>query len=263
MFTITEITVPNTLEEAYELLIKRKNNTVLGGCAYLRMGKKRIGTAIELSNLNLDYINENENEFEIGAMTTFRQIETNEALNKCFGNVLRKSVENIIGVQFRNVVTIGATVFSKYSFSDLITGLLCLDTDVELFKAGRMSLKEFLERDYEKDLLVKIYIKKQNLKATYKDMRNSKSDYAIVNASVSVDKSNNWKLIVGARPRGAKIAEEASKFLSSVEANVENIDKACEMAVNELAFGTNMRGTDEYRKAVSKVLLKRGIMEVL
>lgn len=263
MFTIAEIKVPNTVEEAYEVLSKRKNNAVLGGCAYLRMGKKRIGTAVELSNLGLDYIKENENEFEIGAMTTFRQLETNKELNEYFGDVLRKSVENIIGVQFRNVVTVGATVFSKYSFSDLITGLLCLDTDVELFKGGRMSLQEFLDRDYEKDLLVKIYIKKTSLKATYKDMRNSKSDYAIVNASVSVDENNNWKLIVGARPRGARVAMEASKFLSSVEANEENINKACEMAVNELAFGTNMRGTEEYRKAVSKVLLKRGIMEVL
>lgn len=263
MFTLAEIKVPNTVEEAYEVLSKRKNNAVLGGCAYLRMGKKRIGTAIELSNLGLDYIKENENEFEIGAMTTFRQLETNKELNEYFGHVLSKSVENIIGVQFRNIVTIGATVFSKYSFSDLITGLLCLNTDVELFKGGRMSLQEFLDRDYEKDLLVKIYIKKTNIKATYKDMRNSKSDYAIVNTSVSVDENNNWKLIVGARPRGAKVAEEASKFLSSVEANAENINKACEMAVNELAFGTNMRGTEEYRKAVSKVLLKRGIMEVL
>ena len=263
MFTLIDIVQPTTVEEAYTILTKRRNNQLIGGSAFLRMGKKRIGTAIELSNLGLDYIKENENEFEIGAMTTFRQLETSKELNEYFGNVLSKSVENIIGVQFRNVVTVGATVFSKYSFSDLITGLLCLDTDVELFKGGRMSLQEFLDRDYEKDLLVKIYIKKTSIKATYKDMRNSKSDYAIVNVSVSVDENNSWKLIVGARPRGARVAEEASKFLSTVEANEENINKACEMAVNELAFGTNMRGSEEYRKAVSKVLLKRGIMEVL
>ena len=58
MFTLTDIVQPNTLEEAYSILTKRKNNQILGGTAFLRMGKKRIGTGIELSNLNLDYIKE-------------------------------------------------------------------------------------------------------------------------------------------------------------------------------------------------------------
>ena len=52
MFTLTDIVQPNTLEEAYSILTKRKNNQILGGTAFLRMGKKRIGTGIELSNLN-------------------------------------------------------------------------------------------------------------------------------------------------------------------------------------------------------------------
>ena len=31
--------------------MKRKNNQIIGGSAFLRMGKKRIGTGIDLSNL--------------------------------------------------------------------------------------------------------------------------------------------------------------------------------------------------------------------
>lgn len=263
MYTIAEIIVPETIEEAYEILTKRKSNTILGGGAYLRMGQKRIGTAIELSKLNLDYIKDNGNEFEIGAMTTFRDIEVNEDLNSYFNSVLKKSVENIIGVQFRNIVTVGATVFSKYGFSDFITALLCLDTEVELVKGGRMPLEDFLTKPYEKDFLVKLYIKKKNINCSFIDFRNSKGDYSILNVAVSLDEENEWKIVVGARPRGAAIAKEAGKFLSSVEASEKNIDKAAKMVSSELSFGTNMRGTKEYREAISKALTKKAIMEVL
>ncbi|HBG7716496.1 TPA: FAD-binding protein, partial [Clostridioides difficile] len=49
MFTVMDIVQPDTVEEAYSILNKRKTNQVIGGSAFLRMGKKRIGTGIELS----------------------------------------------------------------------------------------------------------------------------------------------------------------------------------------------------------------------
>ncbi len=262
MFTVMDIVQPDTVEEAYSILNKRKTNQVIGGSAFLRMGKKRIGTGIELSNLNLDYIKEDEDYVEIGSMTTFRTLETSSIIKNNFGRLIEDSVRDIIGIQFRNVVTIGATVFSKYGFSDLIVALLSLDTEVELYKAGRISLEEFLNRDYEKDLLIKVYIKKTNKNASYKSLRNAKSDYPILNVSVSKH-MGRFKLCVGARPQKATIAKQASEFLSNNEINEINIDKAIEIASEELTFGSNMRASRDYRKAMSKVLLKRAIMEVI
>ncbi|MCC0643410.1 MULTISPECIES: FAD binding domain-containing protein [unclassified Clostridioides] len=262
MFTVIDIVQPNTVEEAYSILNKRKTNQVIGGSAFLRMGKKRIGTGVELSNLNLDYIKEDKEYVEIGSMTTFRTLETNSIIKDNFGKILEDSVKDIIGIQFRNVVTVGATVFSKYGFSDLIVALLSLDTEVELYKGGRISLEEFLDRDYEKDLLIKVYIKKENKNASYKSLRNAKSDYPILNVSVS-KYGKNFKLCVGARPQKATVAKKASEFLSNNEINESNIDRAIEMASEELTFGSNMRASKDYRKAMSKVLLKRAIMEVI
>ncbi|MCC0781913.1 FAD binding domain-containing protein [Clostridioides sp. ES-S-0108-01] len=262
MFTVMDIVQPDTVEEAYSILNKRKTNQVIGGSAFLRMGKKRIGTGIELSNLNLDYIKEDEDYVEIGSMTTFRALETSSVIKNNFGRIIEDSVKDIIGIQFRNVVTVGATVFSKYGFSDLIVALLSLDTEVELYKTGRISLEEFLNRDYEKDLLIKIYIKKTNKSASYKSLRNAKSDYPILNVSVSKN-MKQFKLCVGARPQKATIAKQASEFLSNNEINEINIDKAVEIASEELTFGSNMRASRDYRKAMSKVLLKRAIMEVI
>lgn len=179
MFTLIELVQPETIDEAYEILMEKRNNTILGGCAFLRLGSSRIGAGIELSKLNLDYITEHDHEIEIGAMTTFRDLETSKLLQEYFNGVIPKAVSHIIGVQFRNVVTVGASVFSKYGFSDLLTALLALDTEVELYKGGRMSLLQFLEKPYEKDLLTKIWIKKNQGQAVYQNMRNSASDFPI------------------------------------------------------------------------------------
>lgn len=262
MITIKNYALPETLEEAYKILNEKRNNVILGGCAFLRMGSKRIETAVDLSKLNLKYINETEKEIEIGAMTTFREIETSAVLKQYFNGVLPKSVENIVGVQFRNVVTVGATVYSRYGFSDLITALLSLDTDVLLYNKGRISLGEYLEHGAKKDLLVKVIIKKTGRKAAFQMMRNSMSDYAILNVAVS-NENNDFKIVVGARPNRGKIAKEASLYLSKSSQSTEEISKAALMASEELIFGSNMRGSKEYREAICKVLVKRAIMEVL
>lgn len=261
MFTVMDIVQPATVEEAYSILTKRKNNQVIGGSAWLRMGSKRIGTAVELSQLNLDYIKEEEEYIEIGAMTTFRSLETSEVIENNFGRIIKDSVKDIIGVQFRNVVTVGGTIYSKFGFSDLIVALLALDTEVELVNSGRIKLYDFLNKEYEKDLLTKIYIKKNDVKATYKSLRNAQSDYALLNVSVSKN-DNKVKIYVGARPQIATLAVKASEFLSNNELSDENIEKASQIVSEELAFGTNMRASKEYRTLMSKVLVKRALMEV-
>ncbi|KAJ51901.1 CO/xanthine dehydrogenase FAD-binding subunit [Clostridium tetanomorphum] len=262
MFTITELVQPQTIEEAYSILISRRSNTVLGGCAFLKMGKKSIGTGIDLSKLNLNYIIDEKEYIKVGAGTTFRDLEVSSIINNNFNGALCDSVKNIIGVQFRNIVTVGGTVFSKYGFSDLITALLALDTEVELYKGGRMSLEDFLVRPYEKDILCNIYLKKNRRKAVYKSFRNSLSDYAILNVAVS-ELNNQWKVVVGAKPMVASIAKNASKLLSKEGINQAIIEKAAKVASQELSFGSNMRASSQYRKAICNTLIKRAIMEVI
>jgi len=259
VFTLLDLVQPETIDDAYNILMAKRNNTVLGGCAFLKLGASRIGTGIELSKLNLNYIIEGPEYIEIGAMTTFRDIETNVILQKYFNGILPHAVSHIIGVQFRNIVTVGATVYAKYGFSDLITGLLALETEVQLYKGGRMPLTHFLERPYEKDLLTTIFIKKDQRKASYQNLRSSASDFPIVNVAVSKI-GNDWLIVAGAMPSRAKIAQQASAELA--KGNI-NIEKIAALAVEELVFGTNARATAEYRKAICKVLITRGIKEVL
>lgn len=262
MFRIHKWLQPETVEEAYALLIESRNNAVIGGGAFLKMGSKVIPAGIDLSKLNLRFIEERNGFIEIGAMATLRDIETNALLKENFCGMVPAALRPVVGVQFRNTVTVGASVFSRYGFSDLMTALLVLKTEVELHKGGRMPLEVFLERNREKDILTKIYIEKTNTDGAYISLRNSYSDYSVLNAAVSCT-AGQWRIAVGARPMGAKVAQRASDSLLSSELTEESINQAGVHASEELVFGSNMRGTAQYRKAMCAVLVKRGIMEVL
>jgi CO/xanthine dehydrogenase FAD-binding subunit len=195
-------------------------------------------------------------------MTSLRSFETSEILKENFGLIIGDSVKHIIGVQLRNIATVGATVFSKYGFSDPITALLALNADIYLHKGGKISLEEFLlEEDFRKDILEKIIIKKVMKNNAFVTMRNSAVDYAILSVAVS-EISNSYRISIGARPQRAVLAYNAMQYLSEVEITDETASVAAYMAADEIHFGTNNRGSAEYRKELCKVLVKRAILEV-
>lgn len=132
LFTIKNYVVAENLEQAYELN-QKKNNTILGGIAWLKMGNRNIDTAIDLSKLGLDKIEEDEDVFKIGCMCTLRDLEVHKELNSYFNGSITKSLIHIVGVQFRNCATIGGSIYSRFGFSDILTALMALDAYVELY----------------------------------------------------------------------------------------------------------------------------------
>lgn len=258
MITIKEYFVANSLEEAYNKLISGKKNVILGGMMWLKMQTKIVPVAIDLSQLGLGQIEEKDDVIEIGAMTSLRQIEESEILKEYFGNTFKEVLSHIVGTQFRNTATIGGSVFSRFGFSDPLTVLLALDVKVELYGAGVMTLEEFMAADVQKDLLVKLIIKKEKTKAIYKCQRQTATDFP--NLTVCVSKlDDQYKIVVGARPSRAKLAYKAMERLEKGH----GIDDVVETVVEELNFGTNMRASKAYRMHLAKVLVRRSIEELM
>ncbi|QDR82177.1 FAD binding domain-containing protein [Sporomusa termitida] len=263
MFTLLNIAQPDTQQEAYRLLTAKKSNVILGGCAWLRLGSQTIHTGVDLSKLGLNFIKEYDTYFEIGAMTSLRDIETSVALNRWFSGILAKSVQSIIGVQFRNVATVGASVFARYGFSDFLTALLALDTEIELYQGGRLTLAAFVDMPRNKDLLVKVIIHKTSRTAAYLALRNSQSDFPVLTVAVS-RLDGAWKIAVGARPTRAKLAAQAAVLLAGAGRDVppDCLRQAAELAAEELPFGANMRASAAYRRLLCQTLVQRGLTEV-
>lgn len=262
MFTIDELLQPGTVGEAAEILKRIPDVVVLGGCAFLKMGARKIPTALDLSKCGLDAIIENDETIEIGAMATLRDLEKIPVLNRYFDAVVPRSVGNIIGVQFRSCVTVGASVYSKYGFSDLLTALMVLDAEVELINNGRMPLADFMDKPYPRDILTRIFIKKDDRHASYQNLRNASADFPILNAAVS-RYGTRWTIVVGARPLKAMIAVETSKKLSSMPVDQWDVAAMAESVSQEISFGKSSSASAEYRRAMSVVLVSRAIREVL
>ncbi|MPW26090.1 molybdopterin dehydrogenase [Alkalibaculum sp. M08DMB] len=258
MFTLKDYIVPESIEEASQLLNQNRNNVILGGLLWLKMGNKNYNKGIDLSKLGLNTIIENESSIEIGCMVTLRQIEISKVLNTYFNSLLVKSVKNIVGVQFRNCATVGGSVYSRFGFSDLLTALLALDTHVHLFHGGVIPLEEFINMTYKKDILIKIIINKDTRKASYQSHRKSATDLPVLAVAISRYNSH-WKISIGARPNKAMIALKSSELLSH---RPDQIESACNQAVSEMKFGTNIRGSAEYRRELAKVLIRRGVEEI-
>ena len=121
MIKIKDYIRAGSLEEAYELNQKR-SACILGGMLWTKMGERQVQTAIDLSGLGLDQIEESEEEFSIGCMVTLRQMEEHEGLNAYTDGAARESVRSIVGVQFRNLgYGWEAGIFGRFGFSDVLT----------------------------------------------------------------------------------------------------------------------------------------------
>ena len=252
MFHVKEYVKAKSLQEAYDLNQKR-SNILLGGMMWLKMGRNYKVTAIDLSGLGLDQIEENEEEFRIGCMCSLRQLECHQGLNQYFDGVFKECTRSIVGTQFRNGATVGGSVFGRYGFSDILTCLMMLDTYVELYKGGVVALTEFAQMKYDRDILVRVIVKKDGRKAAYTSQRQSKTDFPVIACGVA-EKDGSWYVSVGARPEKAALL-----VLPKTEEPLEVQAKA---AAGQYVYHKNLRGSAEYRQHLAEVYVRR-LMEVL
>lgn len=258
MITIKEYVKAESLEQAYEWN-QKKSNRIIGGMMWIRLGRGNVNKAIDISGLGLDKIEENEEEFSIGAMTTLRKLEEHAGLNSYTQGAMRESVRHIVGVQFRNLATVGGSIYGRYGFSDVLTMFLALDTYVELYKGGILPLCEYAQRKPDRDILVRVIVKKKMLRTAYLSRRNTKTDFPVLTCAVSC-LDGEWRAVVGARPQRAMIFRDEEHLLGEQPAEEEIMRFAADIK-EKIHTGSNMRGSAEYRRILAETLVKRALMQ--
>ena len=248
MITIQKYVRAQSLEEAWQLN-QNKRNRILGGMLWLRLGKGTVGTAIDLCDLGLDTIEETEEQFSIGAMATLRDIEMHAGLNAYTSGAIANSVKDIVGVQFRNMATVGGSIWGRFGFSDVLTVFLALDSYVELYKGGIVPLEEFAKMKKDNDILVRLIVKKTPCKVVYSAMRNQRTDFPVLACAVS-QMNGEYRASIGARPGRAMLVRRD---------NAEGF--AAFVAENTPTEG-NLRGSAAYRTHLTRVLVERSMNEL-
>lgn len=256
---IRDYILAQSLEEAYTLN-QKKGSRVLGGGLWLRLSKNPIATAIDLSALGLDTIEETETEFSIGAMVPLRALETHLGLNACTRGVVRKALEPIVGVQFRNLATAGGSVFGRFGFSDVLTLFLALDAQVELYRAGAVPLEEFAAWKPDRDILVRLIVKKRPGDFVYLSQRNSRTDFPVLTCALSRIEGE-LRAVYGARPARATVLRDDHSILA--DGITEPSARAfAQYAAETVSTGSNSRGSAAYRTHLINVLTRRGLLEL-
>jgi len=252
---------PASVAEAVDLLAEHPGAVIIGGGAFVRLGSRKVEVAVDLYDAGLDFIRRTDAGLELGAMATFRLLETDPQVRGYADGLLARSVERIVGVQMRNITTVGGTLYGRYGFSNLITALLAVDAEVELHKAGRMPLDRFFTTKPDpRDILTGVVLPDLPWRAAWQDLTRTVNDYAVLNAAVALH-DGGTRVVVGARPgRGARCpgAEEA------LQAGGEEAPRmAGEAAASELEFGDDVRGSADYRRELCRTLVTRAVREVL
>lgn len=234
-----------SLDEAYALN-QKKSSVIVAGNMWLRMCGLNKQTAIDLSSLGLDQIEETDDAFFIGAMTTLRQIETNAALNAAFGGVFKKALAPIVGTQFRNGATLGGSVYSRFGFSDVSALLLALDAEIVLYKRGAVRLSDYQKEAWDRDIITHVRIPKGQT-ADIQSVRVSATDIPTL-VCAAARNERGVRVVLGARPARAVVAADGI----AADADFEAI-------AAQVSFGTNLRASEAYRRKIAPVLMARAV----
>lgn len=247
-----------SLDDAYRKLSESPKNAIIAGGLWIKKLGQNYETLIDLSSLGLNQIEELGDSVKVGSMVTLRSIETSPLIKNICGGLASISAGEIMGVNFRNLATIGGSVFGRYPFSDVITGLLALDVTLEFYPEQKMSLEEYLSyRGKPQGILVALYIKKDEGKCFYKKVKVNALDFPLVNIAI-VLRNNKHYISVGSRPMLASLASQAMK---DADAGVEAA-KVAKTALEELAFAGSVAIGKDYRKEITEVYIRRGLKEV-
>lgn len=260
MINIQTYVRAQSLEEAYTLNQKRSAR-ILGGMLWLKMAANTVGTAIDLCDLGLDTIAEDETGFILGAMATLRMLEQHPGLAAYTQNAAAKAVRDIVGVQFRNMSTVGGSVWGRFGFSDVLTLLLAADARVHLYKAGTLPLETFAAMPYDRDLLVSVTVPKYRDAAfAYRAVRIQRTDLPVLTCALA-RLNGEYRLAIGARPGKAVLLRDAEGLLSG-GITQESAASFAAYAAQNVPTGANARGSAAYRTHLVEVLTRRCALEL-
>ena len=257
---------PESAAEAYALLAGNENAAIIGGGAWLRLSRRPIDLAVDLYDAGLDFVRRDGDILQLGAMVSYRRLETDPDVNGFADGMVRRTVRDIVGVQMRNIFTVGGTVAGRYGFSHLNCALLALGAEVVFHDHGPVPMDAFLGGEGPKrDIVTHVAIDTSDVRGAFQAANRTRNTFAML-AVAAARRGDDVRLAVGARPGPARLAEDAMVHIESAIATgdaADAPDRAGEIAAGELDFGDDQRASADYRRQVCPTLVSRALQEVL
>jgi len=271
---------PLSLGEAWELKKKIPGSLFIAGGTDVLVGIKNneIHPPALLSLRSIPGFNSIEtNEVtRIGALATISDIIQNPELKEDFP-VLVEAAKNLGSMQIRNVATIGGNLCNGSPCADMALPLLVMEAKVRLQTAKEkreIPIDEFFKGPGESclashEILTDILLDppSKNTKAVFMKKGRVKMDLAVASVAVRLDMEGNKCL--KARIAAGSVAPVPLR-LSKVEAVLEGSTltqkhtvEAQRLAEDNVIPITDIRSTEEYRRQITGVLVKRAVERAL
>jgi CO/xanthine dehydrogenase FAD-binding subunit len=268
---------PCTADEAIRLLQKPGGQACLvagGTDLALRTGRS-VTDLVDITRLGLDYIRRSGQGVRIGASTTLTALEQSPRVRHLANGILAMAAASCGTLQTRNLSTIGGTLANASSAADLATPLLVLAAKVVLqgLRSRRqVLLAEFFQGPHDTvatgSLLTEIAIPPCLPHTAWSFQRFSRTgtDIALVNVGAGLQLSRRgrctWiRIAFGAAAPRPMRAPKAEAVLADSILNKPRIERAADVAAQEILPITDVRATAEYRTELIRVLLRRALEE--
>lgn len=274
---------PGTIADAIALLEKYGDEAKIlsGGHSLIPMMKLRFASPEYLIDINgipgLSYIKEEKGVIKIGALTREAEIEHSDLLKKYFP-IFSDVTKLIADPQVRNMGTIGGNLAHGDAANDHPAVMLALNAKILATGPGgikEIPIDEFFFGFYTTalqhgDILTEIQIPIPPGKtgSAYHKLERKVGDYATAGVAVqlTIDGSGVCKSVgigltnVNPTPLRATRSEQA---LLGKEVNDETIGQAAKFASEDCSPSSDLRGSEEYKRAMVAVLVKRMIRKAM
>ena len=276
---------PTSIEEALDKLTELgySGKVLAGGQSLIPAMNFRMARPTALVDLNkvkeLSYIKPTaDGGLAIGTMTRDSVVEEDLMVSERYP-ILVKTIQHIAHIQIRNRCTFGGAIAHADPAAQLPAASLLLDANLKILsKAGERWVKAvdffigpFMTVLEPEELLAEVVLPPMAPRTggSYQQVSRQKGGYAqaAVISTVTLDASDKVKearVALFSVGESALLANKPDQVLAGQVPTAEAIEEvAAYVAKNECDPGTDIHGTEEYRRNLVHVLVRRALTEAI
>jgi aerobic carbon-monoxide dehydrogenase medium subunit len=277
-----EYSAPHSLEEALSTLSERADEAkvLAGGQSLIPLMKLRFaspGFIIDLNRIpGLSFIEESGDHLHIGALTRNSELEASELLETNYP-AMAAAAPLISDPIVRNLGTIGGSLAHADPAGDWGSVMIAMGADVvargpsgeRTIPVKSLIVDTFTTSLEPTEIITEVRIPKSSDRSggTYLKLERKVGDFATVGVAVqlaledgNVDQAGIALTAVGSKNLEAEAAQQA---LAGVQPSADAFEEAARLAAEVANPVSDVRGSAEYKRAVVRAFVKRGLDRAL
>jgi carbon-monoxide dehydrogenase medium subunit len=275
MRDLREYVRPSSPEEALDIKKRYGERAayLAGGSDLLVCRPPNLEVAIDIRHCGLAYVREDEEAYAIGGAALLRDAE--RELAGVAGGMLRKALRNTAPWLIRNAATVAGNIANASPAADSVPALIALDAQLLLMDGEdeRVPVASVLvgpHRTTLGDRLIReIHLPKaaSARRAVFTKLARSASDIALVNLAVAVEREGEVireaRIALGAVAPVPMRAERAEGLLAGQRPTPELLQQVEQVVREEVRPISDWRASEQYRRRMSGVLVRRALEQIM